>query len=283
MGKLVDKLREVTQASSRGMGFLGRARGPERAARPAALLVSGGKGDVATLTAAVENGADGVLLSGWSAGSDGFAGLIETVGKRGAVWGIELEGEIGADALAAAHGKGAGFAVLGQTAPASALFEEIERFDRVITIDPPRDDLALLSLRAVNLLPAQAALVQAQFAPGALTRLTIADFTRLRLLWESLRFPSLVTLRGGFPSTSDLRLLVQLGADALVVDGAGAAAPAFGEHVKALVGELERTPARREPDEAGSLLGGLVGSAGEAPAAPAPEPGRRPAPEPDEE
>lgn len=281
MGKLVDKLREVTQASSRGMGFLGRAHTPERASRPAAVLVAGGKGDIAALTAAVEHGADGVLLLGWSAGNNGFAGLVEVLGKRGVAWGPQLDGEISADALSAAQGKGAAFAVLGQTVPASVLFEEIDRFDRVITIEPPRDDLALLSLRAVNLLPAQAALVQAQFTPGALAKLTIADFTRLRLLWESVRFPSLVTVRGGFPSASDLRILVQLGVDALVVEAAGSAAPAFGEQVKALLGELERTPARRDAEDSGSLLGGLTGSAAETPAAP--EPKRRPEPEPDEQ
>lgn len=289
MGKLIEKLHAVTQASSGGMGFFARPQAPAHKARPAAVLVAGGAGDLAALKAAAESGADGVIVTGWRAGAIAPAGLAEALKAHEGVWGVELEAESGGDALKAAHEQGAAFAILGAQAPAGALFfEEIEKFDRVITVEPPRDDLALLTLRAVNLLPAQAALVRADFTPSGLGKLNISDFTRLQLLWESLRFPSLVTVQG-MPDTAALRLLVQLGADALVVSAAGGTAQALGEQVKALLTALENTPARSAGGEGGSLLAGLLGATGGGQPAtipgptPSPRPQPEPVPDPDEE
>jgi hypothetical protein len=282
MAKLIEMLQHVTQASSGGMGFFGRSQGPMRTARPAAVFVAGGKGDLAALIAAAEAGADGVIVSGWSVRTGTLAGLAEALRPHEGIWGVELEGESVAEGLNAARDQGAAFAVLGQNLPAGALFEELDRFDRVLAVEPPRDDLALLSLRAVNLLPAQAVLVQMSFTPSGLSKLNIADFTRLQLFWESLRFPSLVTLRGA-PDAAAVRLLIQLGADGLVLSATGATATTLSEQVKALAGELERTPARRERDS-GALLTGMFG----AQVTPAEQPGaptrRRPGqPEPDHE
>lgn len=284
MGKLVEKLHTVTQASSSGMGFLSPSRAPERKARPAALLVIGGADDTTALRAAVENGADGVILSGWSNGGVVAAELMEALRKREAVWGVALEEGYEAGALKAAQEEGASFAVLTQGLPASALLEEIEKFDLVVAIQPPRDDLALLSLRAANLLPVQAVLVDAQFTPADLARISIADFTRLRMVAESLVFPTLVTLQGT-PSNSDTRTLIQIGADALVLSAAGATASAMAQQVPALIAELERTPARHETGSA-PLLAGLLGAPGQAPSVPSPSPRPRPdrpEREPDEE
>jgi hypothetical protein len=280
MGKLVEKLQQVRQGSGSGIGFFAHARGPERAARPAALLVVGGKGDAAALQAAVENGADGVVIAGWSAGTGGLTSLTEAVRSRDAVWGVALDEQYSAGALKAAQEQGASFAVLGGGLPTGALFEEVERFDLVVTVDPPQDDLALLALRAVNLLPAQVAVIQAGFTPADLSHLSIADFTRLRMVWESLRFPTLVTLRGA-PEASEVRTLVQLGADGLVLSVAGGTATTVGQQVKTLVAELERTPARRA-SEGNALLSGLLGVPDHTPS-PEPGPRRRPEPEPDTE
>lgn len=283
MGKLIEKLHAVTQASSGGMGFFAKPQAPAHKARPAAVLVAGGSGDLAALKAAAENGADGVIVTGWRAGATAPAGLADALKAHESVWGIQLDGEAGADALdalKAAREQGASFAILGAGAPAGALFDELEKFDRVITVEPPRDDMALLTLRAVNLLPAQAALVRADFTPSGLAKLTVTDFTRLQLLWESLRFPSLVTLQG-MPDAASLRLLVELGADALVMSAAGVAAPAMGDQVKALLTALENTPARRESGEGGSLLAGMFGATiSQATGVPNPTPSPRPQPEP---
>lgn len=274
MGKLVEKLRAVTQASSSGMGFLSPSRAPQRKARPAALLVLGGVDDTAALRAAVENGADGVILSGWSAGATGASSLMEALRKQDAVWGVALEEGYTPGALKTARDEGASFAILAQRLPAASLFEEIEKFDLVVAIEPPRDDLALLSLRAVNLLPAQAVLVDARFTPADLARMSIADFTRLRIVAESLVFPTLVTLEGT-PGEIDTRTLIQLGADALVLSAAGATASTLTQQVPALIAELERTPARHE-SESGPLLSGLLGVSGHTPSLPGPSPRPRP-------
>lgn len=288
MGKLIEKLHAVTQASSGGMGFFARPAAPAHKARPAAVFVAGGASDLAALKAAAENGADGAIVTGWRAGATAPAGLADALKAHDAIWGVELDAEAGGDALKAARDQGASFAILGAGAPAGALFEELDKFDRVITVEPPRDDLALLTLRAVNLLPAQAALVRANFSASGLAKLTVADFTRLQLLWESLRFPSLVTLQGT-PDAAALRLLVELGADALVLSAAGVEAQPMGEQVKALLAALESTPARREGGEGGSLLAGLLGvTPGAQPTGvpnptPSPTPHPEPSPDPDEE
>lgn len=279
MGKLVEKLHQVTQGSGNGIGFFAPTRASERTARPAALLVAGGKGDAAALQAAMENGADGVIVLGWSPGLSGLSGLTESVRARAGVWGVALDDQYSAGMLKAAQEQGAAFAVLGAELPTSALFEEVDRFDLVVTVEPPQDDLALLALRAVNLLPAQAALIQAGFTPSALSRLSIADFTRLRLLWESLRFPTLVTLQGA-PEAAEVRTLVQLGVNALVLSAAGNTSASVGQQVKALLAELERTPARRASEES-VLLSGLLGIPSRAPS-PEPGPQRKPEREPEE-
>lgn len=280
MGKLIEKLHAVTQASSGGMGFFAKPQTPARKARPAAVFVAGAAGDQNALNAALANGADGIIMTGWQPGTKALLGLADALAAHEGVWGVELEAEANGDTLKAARDQGASFAVLGSRLPAGTLFEDLEKFDRVITIEPPRDDLALLTLRAVNLLPAQAALVRADFTPAALGKLSIADFTRLQLLWESLRFPSLVTVQGA-PDAAALKLLVQLGAEALVLSAAGASAATIGEQVKTLLAALESTPARRE-SEGGALLAGMFSATtgGQPTTVPSPVPSPRPQPEP---
>jgi hypothetical protein len=278
MAKLVEKLHEVTQASSGGLGFLSPSRGPQRKARPAALLAMGGHDDAAALQSAAEAGADAVIISGWTPSSAGFASLRESLSGRNALWGVALERDYSPGALKEDQEQGAGFAVLGSEMSAAALFEEVEKFDLVVTVEPPRDDLALLSLRAVNLLPAAAALVDARFTPSGLARLSIADFARLRMVWESLRFPTLVTLKGA-PEPADVRTLVQLGADGLVLLAEGVSASKFGEQIKGLIAALEETPAKRE-SEGAPLLAGLLGVSSPTPAVPGPAPSPTPRPRP---
>jgi DNA-binding NarL/FixJ family response regulator len=280
MGKLIEKLHAVNQASGNGMGFFGRSRGPERAGRPAAVFVAGTADESATLVAALESGADGVIVTGWQPGARGLAAVTPALAAREAVAGVRIESDYQAGALKTAAEEGASFAILDQQIAARALLEEVEKFDLVATVIPPADDLGLLGLRAVNLLPAQAALIQADFSAAGLARLSIAEFARLRLVWESVGFPSLVTVSGALED-ADVRTLVQLGADGLVLSAAGASSATLGQQVKTLIAQLEKTPAPRARPESVSLLTGLVGT--QAQPAPAPGPGRQPeTPEPDE-
>jgi hypothetical protein len=205
---------------------------------------------------------------------------------REAVAGVRIESDYQAGALKTAADEGASFAILDGHVAARALMEEVEKFDVVATVVPPADDLGLLALRAVNLLPAQAALIQADFSASGLARLSIAEFARLRLIWESVGFPSLVSVSGALDDM-DVRTLVQLGADALVLSAAGASSAEIGQQVKALVAQLEKTPAPRARPESISLLTGLIGGQPQEVPGPVPGPGRRPEtpekPEPDED
>jgi hypothetical protein len=279
MGKLVDKLREVGQAGSGGLGFLARAQ--TQKPRPAAIFVSVGAGDTATAEAALKSGADGVIVSGWTRDTD-LSALAAAVGAGSSVLGVALapEGSAGEDELAAAHAAGATFAVVDSSTPARLLFEEVDQLDLVVTVDIPRDDLGLVLLRGENLLPAQAALLRAPLRNADLARLSVADFARLRLARESLRFPALAPLAEA-PDAANVRLLVRLGLSGLILPGEGASASALGAQVKALREELEKTPA--EDSSRGTVaIGGLMESSGQSLQQPHPT-RREPQREPDEE
>ena len=281
MGKLIEKLQQVTQGGG-SVGFVGlsRAQTQTRAPRPAALLASVGTPNAAE--AALNNGADGVILAGWKPGMNLGERQSASAGS-GAIWGIDPAMETRPEGLLKqAKDAGASFAIVRSSCSAHMLFEEVEGFDLVVSVDLPKDDLSLLLLRAENLLPAQVALVQAQLSPSALAKMTVADFARLRLACESLRFPTLLTLSGA-PDVAHVKTLVRLGISGLILSGEGVATDKLGSQLKALHDQLERIPIRQE-DRSSVAIGGLMESAG---ASLAPErPPRRepePEPEPDEE
>ncbi len=280
MGKLVEKLEQVGQTTGGGMGFLGRARAQARAARPAAVLVALGIGDRAAAEAAAKNGADGVIVAGWKPGAD-VGPVTSALEGSGAVWGIEISGDEQAERglLAKVRDAGAGFAVVAPNAPAHLLLEEVEKLDVVVMVDPPKDELGLLLMRGDNLLPAQVALLRARFTNADLAGMDVADFARLRLMFEGLRFPVLVSLREA-PATEHIRLLVRMGSDGLVLAAEGRGAERVGAEVEALREELEKTPAR--PESGSSVaIGGLM--AAHEPHLPEQPSRREPQPEPDKE
>ena len=279
MGKLVEKLQQVSQATGNGFGFLGRSQSAGRKPRPAAVFVTLDAGDVAAAEAAVKAGADGVIISGWTPGAD-LAKVKAVLATGSTLLGVAYAGKhADADgALKAALEAGAAFALAGAEAPAALLFDEIEQLDVVVTGEAPRDDLGRVLLRAENLLPAQAAVIQLPEGTAALDRLTVSEFARLRLVFEAIRFPALVDVTGELPAAA-VKALVRLGADGLILAGAGSKADTLGKQVQALCAALEAIPVR-ESNRSSVAIGGFMASAGESlmPRRPAP-----PSPEPDEE
>jgi DNA-binding NarL/FixJ family response regulator len=278
MGKLVDKIRDISQTGGSGFGFLGRTPANARKPRPAAILVTLKANDTASAEAAAKNGADAVILADWTPSAN-LKALKAALEAASTLWGVEIQSaSANGDTLQRAREAGAAFAILAPSASAATLFEEVEHFDRVVTVEPPKDDLALLLLRGQSLLPAQAAVVPLQLGAKDLAGLTISDFTRLKLIVESLRFPALVTL-GGVPDAAGIKTLIQLGAAGLILTSA----ENIGTAVKSLREELERTPIP-SGERTTVLLGGLVGGAGEAtPTPPRREPEREPEREPQHE
>jgi len=274
MGKLLDRLRQVSQVSGSGMGFLG-ARLPVQKPRPAAIAVTLGTADVAVAEAVTKAGADVVIVTDWRPGAE-IARTAAALGEgaQAPVWGVELVGEsaASAEALSEAHEAGAAFVVLGPSAPVAALLEARTRdgLEIVIGIEPPTDDLGLVLLRAENLLPAAAALLRTPFSRADLATMSIGGFTRTRLLFETLRFPVLAPVAEP-PDESQTRLLVRLGADGIVLSGMGATGASLAREVQAVKGYLEQTPAN-DDDRPAVAIGGLM----EARPAAAAEPGRLP-------
>ena len=272
MGKLVEKLQQVSQTTEGGFGFL-RSRAAERAPRPAAVLVSLGARDVAGVEAAVKNGVDGVIVNDWTPGVD-LSAIKNAVASNSAVWGVAYsgKGDVPADALASLQASGASFAIIGSTAPARLLFAEVEQLDLAIEAEVPQDDLSLLLQRGQNLLPARVALVQSGLSNADLDRLTVNEFARLRLANEALRFPKLIAVNDA-PQGANVRLLVRLGVSGIVLRGAGVSAEALGTQVKELRETLEKIPARDEDRDRGNVaIGGLMEASGKSLQKPAPEP-----------
>lgn len=282
MGKLVEKLRNVGTSSGGGMGFFGRTRSASaRSGRPAAIAVTLGATETAAAEAVAKNGADIVIVTGWKPGTttDAIKGALD---GSDAIWGVEAADDAASENLVrGAQEAGAAFVILGASAPARLLLDDIEKFDVVVTVDPPKDDLSLLILRGENLLPVQAALLRTRFTNADVAALTVADFARLRLVFEGLRFPVLATLREA-PATANVRALVRMGCDALVLPGAGVDAAKLAEQTRALRDELEKIPSRPD-DRGGVAIGGLMESSGmslpEQPARRGPTPEPEPEPE----
>lgn len=262
MGKLLDKLQQVGQGSRAGFGFLPSTNARSQAPRPAAVVVSLGAGDSALAEAAVKAGADGVLVTGWTPGAD-VSKIASALRGGDAVWGVECGGDASSyseNTLKQVQEAGAAFAIVGPSSPVRPLFDEIEKFDFVIAVDPPIDEMGLVRLRAQNLLPVSAALVRAPLGIVDLAKLTVVDFAQLKLLFESLRFPALVALREA-PDAASVRTLIRMGADALLLPAAGMSAEALATRVQSLREELEKTPAR--PDARESVaIGGLMAAGG---------------------
>ena len=282
MGKLVEKLQQISQGSSGAVGFLGLARqqGQARLARPAAVFVSVAAGNAATGEAALKQGADGIIVTGWKSGAD-VSAVKAAADANGGIFGVEYSAESYEEgALKKAKEAGASFAVVQGTSPAHVVVEEVEGFDVVVTVDVPKDDLGLVLMRAENMVPAQAALLRAQITPSGLAKMTVADFARLRLAAEALRFPVLLTLAGA-PEDAHVRTLARLGVSALVLSAEGVNAEKLGAQVKALREQLEKTPIRSE-DRSPVAIGGLMDGGG-ASLTPQRPSRREPEPEPDEE
>ncbi len=282
MGKLIDKLQQIGRGGETGMGFARRSAG--QPPRPAAVLVALRSGDAGVAEAAAKNGADAVVITDWTPKTD-VSAITAALASGGAttLWGVKV-GEVEADAsdtLKTARAAGASFAVVPATAPASVLFEDVDQFDRVVTLAQPEDEMALVLLRAANALPVQAAFVHLDVSAAALARLSVADFTRLKLIAESLRFPLLVALPATeTPDAAASAVLVRLGVDGVTLHGSGASAETVGAQVKAVREQLEKIPAPKDRNDSPISVGGLMSASVPVPNPATPRP--TPEPEPDE-
>lgn len=275
MGKLTEKLRQISQGSEGALGFLARGRGQGSAPRPAAVLVTLRATDTASAEAVAKAGVDAVIITGWKPGVE-VSAVKTALESGGALWGVEYAGGEDEEVAAAAEKAGAGFLVLGPDAPAIALYEQVEKFDRVLTLSAPRDEMDMLTLRMTNALPAVAALMALPVGMRDLPRQSAMGFARLAILGESLRFP-LLALVDETPDAKASRALVRLGMDGVVLTGVGVGAEALAQSVKTVRADLEKIPP--QSDREGVSLGGLMGNLGASLAQPAKEPEK----EPDEE
>jgi hypothetical protein len=257
MGKLLEKLDKVSQTSNAGIGFLG-GRPSGHAPRPIGLLASVKVTDVSAVSAAVKNGVDGIIALGWKSGAS-LADLKTAAGD--AALGVELPLEAGAGALKEAQDAGADFVLAPSALRARALLDEVEKLDVVLELDLPRDDMEVLLLRGQSLAPAQLGLLNTGLGASEIARMSVADFARMRLIDESLRFPLLISLKEAI-AAEDAVTLTRLGFAGIVLASQGTAEQ-IGTQIQSLREALEQVPTPK--GEKGDVrLGGFAsGGAGQ--------------------
>ncbi len=225
------------------------------------MLVSLRAKDTAAAEAVSRRGADAIILSDWHPDTD-VSGLAGALGGSNTLWGIDVSGESGSyGMLKKAQEAGASFAILDASASAHLLFEELDHFDLVIALNLPTDDMGQMMLRSQNLLPVQTGLTPLGLGKNEIAGMSVAEYLRLKLAVESLRFPLLATLRE-VPDEKTLPILVRIGFAGLVLQGEGASADALGQQVLALREALENTSVKREESSSSALLGGLISTQG---------------------
>ena len=255
MGKLLEKLDKVSQTSNAGIGFLG-GRPSGHAPRPIGLLVSVKVTDGAAASAAVKNGADGVVALGWKSGAS-LADLKTAAGD--AALGLELPADAGVGALKEAQDAGADFILASSSLRARALLDEVEKLDVVLELDLPRDDMEMLLLRGQSLAPTQLGLLNAGLGASEIARMSVADFARMRLVVESLRFPLLISLKESI-AAEDAVTLTRLGFAGIVLSSQGTAEQ-IGTQIQSLREALEQVPTPK--GEKGDVrLGGFAAGSG---------------------
>ncbi|MGH2503726.1 MAG: hypothetical protein ACRDID_14550, partial [Ktedonobacterales bacterium] len=219
MGKLIEKLRQIGQGGGGSFGFFGRGQGSSAVARAAAVVVTLGAAEVAAAEAAAKAGVDAVIIAGWKPGAD-VSAIKTAMESASTLWGVEYAGGSEEDVTDAAQKAGAGFLLLGADAPAAALYEKVEGFDRVITLTTPESEMDLLHFRIANTLPAQAGLAPLPVGVADLPNLPLSQVTRLAMLTSTARLPLLAVV-DDLPSLRAIRMLVRLGFDGVVIAGAG--------------------------------------------------------------
>ncbi|HEX9037047.1 MAG TPA: hypothetical protein VF808_08675 [Ktedonobacterales bacterium] len=278
MGKLIDKLKQIGQGSTGSLGFAPR-RETGSAPRPAATLVTLRAGDVAAAEAAAKAGVDGIIVAGWKPGAN-VSTLSGALDASHTLWGVEYEGAGEDEPVKAALSAGAGFILLGEKAAVGALFDEAKNFDRIVTITPPLNEADFLTLRVMNALPAQAALVTLPAGVADLAGLNVAAFARLAIIAESLRYPLLAAVND-VPDYRACHALVRLGVDGIVLSGVGVEAGTLAKQIRAVSADMEKIPplSQRESVSLSGLMSGAGGVLGVPPKRPEPAPET----EPDEE
>ena len=260
MGKLIEKLHQVGQGAGGSFGFFGRGQAASSPARPAAVLVTLAATDVSGAEAAAKAGADAIVIAGWKPNAD-ISSVKSALESAHTLWGVEYSGGAEEDVASKAREAGAGFLLLGEEAQAAPLYDQVEQFDRVVTLSAPVSEMDLLLYRMANALPAQAALITLPIGMRDLPKQSIRDFSRLALLASSLRFPLLAVV-DETPNQRAARALVRLGFDGIVLSGVGASAAQVTQQVQSLRADLEKIPLSEGQEREGVSLGGLISNLG---------------------
>lgn len=268
MGKLIEKLRQIGQGGGGSFGFGGRGQSASAKARPAAVVVTLGAGEVAAAEAAAKAGVDAVIIASWKPGVD-VSAITSALESANVLWGVGYDKGSDEDVVNSARKAGAGFMVLGADAPASALYEKAEGFDRVVTLAVPQSEMDLLHYRIANSLPASAGLTPLPVGVADLPTLPLSQVTRLAILTATARLPLLAVV-DDVPTLQATRMLIRLGFDGVVIAGAGMSASQIGQQVGAVRADLEKIPLDEAQSHEGVSLSGLMGASSAAA-----QPGRR--------
>lgn len=260
MGKLIEKLRQVGQGGGGSFGFFGRGQATSAPPRPAAVVVTLSATEVAAAEAVAKAGVDAVIIAGWKPGTN-ITAMKTALDSANILWGVEYARGTDEDITSAAQKAGAGFLLLGTDAPAAALYDPADQFDRIITLTAPQNEMDMILFRVTNTLPAQVAITSLSVGVAELPTLPLNQTARLILLTATARFPLLAVV-DDTPSLGATRMLVRLGFDGIVLAGAGMSASQIAQQVQTVRSDLEKIPLDEAQEHAGVSLSGLMGNLG---------------------
>lgn len=267
MGKLIEKLQQIGQGATGSLGFMPRRENGSHA-RPAAVLVTLRAADATVAEAVAKAGVDAVIIAGWKPGAN-ITTIKSAIESSQALWGVQYNGAGDDEPVKAAREAGASFILLGEDAAVGALFDETGQIDRIVSISAPQSEMDLLTLRVINALPAQAALVALPAGVADLSALPVPAFAQLAIIADSLRFPLFATVNDA-PDLRASRALIRLGVNGIVLSGVGVEASALASQIRAVRADLEKIPPLSQRE--GINLGGLMGMMGAGPGKPEPAP-----------
>ncbi len=205
MAKLTDILSNAGRNSGSALGFIGSGSGA-RKPKARAIIAPYAAGDSAAKLASA--GVDIAVITPGTDTSDLKAAKL--------VWGVDVRQSSDAheELLQKLHDDGALFVILGYNSPARLIGVKVEKLEKVIFLDPPKDDPLYIQYKTTNALAVDAAALNLELEADLLAKATIREMSHLTALVDMLRFQTIITLKNA-PNKSDAAWLVKTGARGL--------------------------------------------------------------------
>ncbi len=202
MAKLTEILSNAVRNTGSSLGFIGSGSA-SRKPKARAIIAPYATGSRATDLA--NAGVDIAVITPGTDTSDLKAAKL--------AWGVDVRQspDVTEETLQKLHEDGALFVLLGFNTSARLIGVKVEKLEKVIFLDPPKDDPLYMQFKTTNTLAVDAAALNLDLAADALAKTTIREMSYITGLIAMLQFQTIVTLKNA-PDKADAAWLVKTGA-----------------------------------------------------------------------